>query len=202
MKANIPSRIAFAVSSALESRIIWTSRGRKSSSAWATCSMPPWAAASPARAGRLCHRRGARGVIDFIKEGSVADYSEEHPGPHRKGRGRQGKAHQEDSSSGEGSGDNPFGDYDELLPQAVDVILDTKQAPFHAPAALEAGLFPRRPPGGPDGGAGHRGSLRGLQAEAASHHARAVAGDEHVRTQSRRATHGRAEGRFLGRFEG
>ena len=41
---------------------------------------------------------------------------------------------------------------------------------LHAPAPAEAGLLPGRPSGGPDGGAGDRGALRGVQAPAAAHH--------------------------------
>ena len=46
----------------------------------------------------------------------------------------------------------------------------------HAPAAVKAGLFPRRASGGSDGGAGLCGPLRGQQAPAAAHHPREVAG--------------------------
>ena len=61
MKANIPSRIAFAVASSLESRIILDTTGAESLSAAAICFIAPLGEGKPPpRAGLLHLRRGDR----------------------------------------------------------------------------------------------------------------------------------------------
>ncbi len=60
IKANIPSKIALTVSTALDSRIILDMGVRKSCWAGGTCSICPWAGISNAASGLLHFRRGER----------------------------------------------------------------------------------------------------------------------------------------------
>ena len=135
MKANIPSRIAFAVSSAMESRIILDSAGAEKLIGMGDMLYSPLGSGKPMRVqGCFVTDEEREDVIDFIKGSSQAEYSDEvlaeiekaaqekdKPG---KGKGADSGAHFDD----EPAADNAFADYDELLPQAVDVIFDTKQA--------------------------------------------------------------------------
>ena len=130
MKANIPSRIAFAVSSALESRIILDQQGAEKLIGMGDMLYAPLGCGKPLRVqGAFVSDEEREDVINFIKEGAQADYSDEilraiENAAVGKDKGDSGEL--DDASSGEG--DSPFSEYDELLPQAVDVILDTKQA--------------------------------------------------------------------------
>ena len=129
MKANIPSRIAFAVSSALESRIILDNQGAEKLVGMGDMLYAPLGSGKPLRVqGAFVTDEEREAVIDFIKEGAVADYDDEIMRHIEKAASDKDKSEPEDGPAG-GSGEgNPFSDYDELLPQAVDVILDTKQA--------------------------------------------------------------------------
>ena len=129
MKANIPSRIAFAVSSAMESRIILDNSGAEKLIGAGDMLYFPLGAGKPVRIqGAFVSDEEREKVISFVKEGSEANYSEDIL--------RQiEKAAEEGVSGGESSEDklqsDPTGfgaDYDELLPQAVEVIFETKQA--------------------------------------------------------------------------
>lgn len=125
MKANIPSRIAFAVSSAMESRIILDNAGAEKLIGAGDMLYAPLGAGKPMRIqGAFVSDDEREKVINFVKEGSEAVYSEDILAQIEKAA--------EDKSSGEQSSrdnsDEPFADYDELLPQAVDVIFETKQA--------------------------------------------------------------------------
>ena len=132
MKANIPSRIAFAVSSALESRIILDNQGAEKLIGMGDMLYAPLGCGKPLRVqGAFVTDEEREDVINFIKEGSTPDYNDEIMRTIEKAAAEKDKndsdedAFSDDHSGGEG---NPFSDYDELLPQAVDVILDTKQA--------------------------------------------------------------------------
>ena len=129
MKANIPSRIAFAVSSALESRIILDNQGAEKLIGMGDMLYAPLGCGKPMRVqGAFVSDEEREAVIDFIKQDSVADYDDEIMRTIEKTVADKEKP-TEDATSAEGTTDGaPFADYDELLPQAVDVILDTKQA--------------------------------------------------------------------------
>jgi S-DNA-T family DNA segregation ATPase FtsK/SpoIIIE len=130
MKANIPSRIAFAVSSAMESRIILDAQGAEKLIGQGDMLYAPLGAGKPLRVqGAFVSDEEREEVINFIKSGSEADYDQgildqieqavaESGGKNGKGGGKA--AAPEPEAAG--------GDYDELLPQAVEVILETKQA--------------------------------------------------------------------------
>jgi S-DNA-T family DNA segregation ATPase FtsK/SpoIIIE len=126
MKANIPSRIAFAVSSAMESRIILDQSGAEKLIGLGDMLFAPLGSGKPIRIqGAFVSDEEREDVINFVKQQGQADYSDEIMASIEK-------AAEEKNSKSDSDGDEPQsgpgGDYDELLPQAVDVIFDTKQA--------------------------------------------------------------------------
>ena len=136
MKANIPSRIAFAVSSAMESRIILDSAGAEKLIGMGDMLYSPLGSGKPIRVqGAFVSDEEREDVIDFIKSSSQAEYSDEvlaeiEKAAQEKDKGGKGKV-SADTDFGfddEPAANNAFANYDELLPQAVDVIFDTKQA--------------------------------------------------------------------------
>ena len=126
MKANIPSRIAFAVSSALESRIILDNAGAEKLIGMGDMLYAPIGCGKPLRVqGAFVSDEERDQIVQFIKRQSTAQYSEDVMAQIEKAaedKGANGKGRNDD--------DEPVGkpEYDELLPQAVDVIFDTKQA--------------------------------------------------------------------------
>ncbi len=126
MKANIPSRIAFAVSSSLESRIILDQNGAEKLIGMGDMLYAPLGGGKPLRVqGAFVSDEERDAIVSFIKEQSTANYSEDIIAQIEK-------AAEEKSSGSKGGEIVPAADskpeYDELLPQAVDVIFDTKQA--------------------------------------------------------------------------
>lgn len=126
MKANIPSRIAFAVSSALESRIILDNAGAEKLIGMGDMLYAPLGCGKPLRVqGAFVSDEERDAIVSFIKEQSTANYSEDIMAQIEKAaedKNANNKSSDPDNGSSEKS------DYDELLPQAVDVIFDTKQA--------------------------------------------------------------------------
>ncbi len=132
MKANIPSRIAFAVSSALESRIIMDQQGAEKLIGMGDMLYSPIGCGKPLRIqGAFVSDEEREDVISFIKEGGEANYDQNAMVDIEKAAAEKDKdksAPAGEDEGGEAGEENPFADFDELLPQAVDVILDTKQA--------------------------------------------------------------------------
>ena len=126
MKANIPSRIAFAVSSALESRIILDNSGAEKLIGMGDMLYAPIGCGKPVRVqGAFVSDEERDAIVEFIKKQATAQYSEDVMAQIEKAaedKNANSKGHNDDDESG----GKP--DYDELLPQAVDVIFDTKQA--------------------------------------------------------------------------
>ena len=123
MKANIPSRIAFRVSSALESRII-LDPGSNADKLVGNGDMlyVPTGAEKPLRVqGSWVSDRERENVVEFIKKSGESQYSEEVMGEIEK-------ASVEKVPGDKPKDDAEGNDYDELLPQAVDVIFETGQA--------------------------------------------------------------------------
>jgi len=123
MKANIPSRIAFKVASALESQII-LDPGQNADKLVGNGDMlyAPTGSAKPMRLqGTWVSDKERESVIEYIEKSGEAQYSEEVMGEIEK-------AAVEKASGSQPSGDPDSSDYDELLPQAVEVILETGQA--------------------------------------------------------------------------
>jgi len=132
MKANIPSRIAFKVASALESRIILDAGGSADKLVGnGDMLFVPVGTTKPNRIqGTWVSDEEREDVLNFLKAGGEAQYSddvirqiERAASEDKNGGSGGGKA-----SGGSGDSDDLFSEYDEMLPQAVDVILDCGQA--------------------------------------------------------------------------
>ncbi len=123
MKANIPSRIAFAVASSLESRIILDNTGAEKLVGRGDMLYAPLGAGKPQRVqGCFITPEEIEQVVAFVKQTGEARYDDEviariEESVQEKG-GKGGKASAEPEPSEE----------DELLPAAVEVILETGQA--------------------------------------------------------------------------
>ena len=125
MKANIPSRIAFAVSSAMESRIILDNSGAEKLIGAGDMLYSPLGVGKPMRVqGAFVSDEERERVISFVKEGAQVVYSEDILAQIEKA------AEDKNSPSSDDRQDNTdsSSDYDDLLPQAVEVIFETKQA--------------------------------------------------------------------------
>ncbi len=128
MKANIPSRIAFAVSSAMESRIILDQSGAEKLIGMGDMLYSPLGSGKPTRVqGAFVSDEERERVIDFIKENNpgVKAETNQEIGEYMT-RAEQGKDGGKGKES-EDEGSSAAGDYDEMLPQAVEAILETKQ---------------------------------------------------------------------------
>lgn len=122
MKANIPSRIAFAVSSSLESRIILDNAGAEKLIGSGDMLYAPLGSGKPRRIqGAFVSDEERQRVIDFVKSDAVVSYSSEIM--EEIERAAEGK-----NRGGKVEADSAGNDYDDLLYQAADVIFDTKQA--------------------------------------------------------------------------
>ena len=127
MKANIPSRIAFAVASSLESRIILDTTGAEKLVGRGDMLYFPLGTGKPQRVqGCLISDEEVAAVVGFIKQNSgTAQYDQEiihdieqHAAEKEKGSKGVG------GSAPEDVGD----DYDELLPSAIEVVVETGMA--------------------------------------------------------------------------
>ena len=126
MKANIPSRIAFAVASSLESRIILDTTGAEKLVGKGDMLYAPLGMGKPQRVqGCFISEEEVAEVVSFVKESSTPHYDEEVM--HEIERHAEEK---DKGSKGVGGADPAAeeGDYDELLPAAIDVVLEVGQA--------------------------------------------------------------------------
>ena len=127
-KANIPSRIAFAVASALESRIILDTAGAEKLVGKGDMLYAPLGQGKPRRVqGCFITDDEVQSVVEFIKGNAAADYDD------AVMQEIDQKAKESGSKSGSGGAsaaslDEGDSEGDELLPAAVDVILETGQA--------------------------------------------------------------------------
>ena len=125
MKANIPSRIAFSVASAMESRIILDTMGAEKLVGKGDMLYSPIGTGKPQRVqGCFVTDGEVEAVANYVKQHYVADYDQQVLEEIEKKAVQTGKknaAPDPEPSSEELDGD-------ELLPQAVDVILETGQA--------------------------------------------------------------------------
>ena len=126
MKANIPSRIAFAVASSLESRIILDTTGAEKLVGKGDMLYFPLGSNKPTRVqGCFITPEEIERVVNFVKESGTADYSDEV-------MEKIEEAMKQGEKGGKAGGSAPSADdgegCDELLGAAVEVILETGQA--------------------------------------------------------------------------
>ena len=126
MKANIPSRIAFSVASAMESRIILDTMGAEKLVGKGDMLFAPIGCGKPLRVqGCFVTDSEVESVAEYVKENYVADYNQQVLEEIEKKALQTGKkpasVSDPDPSDEELEGD-------EMLPAAVDVILETGQA--------------------------------------------------------------------------
>ena len=124
MKANIPSRIAFAVASSLESRIILDTPGAEKLVGKGDMLYFPLGSGKPTRVqGCFITPEEIERVVKFVKETGEADYSDDVMQKIEEVMRKDDKGSSKQAASGEAKDDG-----DELLPAAVEVILETGQA--------------------------------------------------------------------------
>ncbi len=126
MKANIPSRIAFAVASSLESRIILDITGAEKLVGRGDMLYFPLGAGKPTRVqGCLISDPEVAAVVDFVKRSGTAQYDdtvmqeiEQHVAEKEKGAKGVGGSAPEEAD----------GEFDELIDAAAEVVVETGQA--------------------------------------------------------------------------
>ena len=128
MKANIPSRIAMVVSSAMESRIILDATGAEKLIGKGDMLYAPLGKGKKRVQGCYIHDAEVRRVIDFVKANGSADYNDEVQQEIEQRAAQSGKSGGSASSSGVSAPAPEEEGGDELLPAAVEVILETGMA--------------------------------------------------------------------------
>lgn len=124
MKANIPSRIAFSVASAMESRIILDTTGAEKLVGRGDMLYAPVGCGKPRRVqGCFVSDEEVEAVAAFVKEHYLTQYDEQVMQEIDRKAEQTGNKQSSDSASAA-----PELSGDELLPDAVDVILETGQA--------------------------------------------------------------------------
>ncbi len=127
MKANIPSRIAFAVASSLESRIILDSTGAEKLVGRGDMLYAPLGSGKPQRVqGCFITPEEIERVVSYVKSTGEAQYSDEVMRKIEESMQEKEKKGGSGSASAVPAGDSDDGD--ELLPAAVEVVLETGQA--------------------------------------------------------------------------
>ena len=128
MKANIPSRIALVVSSAMESRIILDAMGAEKLIGRGDMLYAPLGKGKKRVQGCYIDETEVQRVIDFVKANGSADYNDEvqqeiEQRASQSGKGNPASASATPSNPSGASSEDESGD--ELLPSAVEVILET-----------------------------------------------------------------------------
>jgi len=124
MKANIPSRIAFAVSSAMESRIILDQGGAEKLIGMGDMLFSPVGCGKPLRVqGAFVSDEEREDVIQFIKEGAPQAAEQNAEIEAFMTKAAEGKSADEPKSAKD---EGPASEYDELLPKAVEAVLEMK----------------------------------------------------------------------------
>ena len=124
MKANIPSRIAFAVASAMESRIILDTAGAEKLVGKGDMLYSPLGQGKPKRVqGCFITDDEVQQVVNFVKKSNSAEYSAEVMAEIDKKASESGK-----QAPAAAEPDTAASDGDEMMSAAVEVILETGQA--------------------------------------------------------------------------
>ena len=125
MKANIPSRIAFAVASSLESRIILDQVGAEKLIGMGDMLFAPVGSGKPTRIqGAFVSDEEREEVIRFIKE-SAGEQQQNKEIEEYMNQAVEDKSAQESAKGSKSSKEeDSLGAYDEMLPQAVEVVLE------------------------------------------------------------------------------
>ena len=124
MKANISSRIAFAVDSALNSRIILDTSGAEKLVGKGDMLYAPIGAGKPTRIqGTFVTDEEREEVINFVKEQGLADYNKAIQDEIERSVDKDAKKAEAEADDEEDSGD-----LDELFNEAVEVVLESKLA--------------------------------------------------------------------------
>ena len=127
MKANIPSRIAFSVASAMESRIILDTQGAEKLVGKGDMLYSPIGSGKPLRVqGCFVTDREVEAVTDYVKNHFVADYDQSVMEDIDRKAQQTGKKPAASASDPEPNAAELDGD--EMLPAAVEVVLETGQA--------------------------------------------------------------------------
>lgn len=127
MKANIPSRIAFSVASAMESRIILDTQGAEKLVGKGDMLYAPIGIGKPLRVqGCFVTDAEVEAVASFVKDNYSADYNQQVLEEIEKKAQQTGKSGKSAAVNPEPSEEELEGD--EMLPAAVEVILETGQA--------------------------------------------------------------------------
>ncbi len=114
IKANIPSRIAFAVASQIDSRTILDMMGAEKLLGKGDMLYLPYGAAKPIRLqGAFISDKEVEDVVNFVKGDEEAEYDEEIL---------------EKLEHGDEGGEDDPGDSDDLLSQAIEIVVDSGQA--------------------------------------------------------------------------
>ncbi len=115
IKANIPSRIAFAVSSQVDSRTILDAGGADKLLGRGDMLFSPIGSSKPTRLqGAFISDKEVERVVNFIKSGSTARYDEDVLEKIENGK-----------TVNVSGNDHDPGDNDELLPRAIEIAVDT-----------------------------------------------------------------------------
>ena len=126
MKANIPSRIAFAVASSLESRIILDTTGAEKLVGKGDMLYAPLGAGKPTRVqGCFITPEEIERVVDYVKQSGEAESSQDVMDKIEQAVKEKEKGGGKSAGAPEPAGESPD---DELLSAAVDVVLETGQA--------------------------------------------------------------------------
>ena len=131
MKANIPSRIAFAVASSLESRIILDNTGAEKLVGKGDMLYAPLGIGKPQRVqGCMITDEEVARVVEFIKQNSVENYDNsvmQEVESNAENTGKKGKGN-ESAPANQPSTEGSAEEADELLPAAIEVVVETGMA--------------------------------------------------------------------------